>query len=111
MRHHFCFAEGVRLVEETVPKTADPKGFQSSSLWPSANFHSRVKLAGEDGFEPSDGGSKDRCLTTWRLPSKGVNLILQEPPGLLFRNRSDDRIRNANVVRGCQDDLRAPHPR
>ena len=25
-------------------------------------------LAGEEGFEPSDGGSKVRCLTTWRLP-------------------------------------------
>lgn len=26
-------------------------------------------LAGEEGFEPSNGGSKVRCLTTWRLPS------------------------------------------
>ena len=27
------------------------------------------RLAGEDGFEPSNAGSKVRCLTTWRLPS------------------------------------------
>ena len=26
-------------------------------------------LAGEEGFEPSNGGSKGRCLTTWRLPN------------------------------------------
>ena len=25
-------------------------------------------MAGEEGFEPSNGGSKVRCLTTWRLP-------------------------------------------
>ena len=25
-------------------------------------------MAGEEGFEPSNAGSKDRCLTTWRLP-------------------------------------------
>jgi hypothetical protein len=29
----------------------------------------RRRLAGEDGFEPSNVGSKDRCLTTWRLPT------------------------------------------
>lgn len=28
-------------------------------------------LAGEEGFEPSNAGSKVRCLTTWRLPSDG----------------------------------------
>ena len=26
-------------------------------------------MAGEEGFEPSNGGSKGRCLTTWRLPN------------------------------------------
>src|SRR6266849_2034264 len=25
-------------------------------------------MAGEGGFEPPNGGSKGRCLTTWRLP-------------------------------------------
>ncbi len=29
-------------------------------------------VAGEEGFEPSDGGSKVRCLTTWLLPSGRV---------------------------------------
>ena len=27
-------------------------------------------MAGEEGFEPSNGGSKGRCLTTWRLPNE-----------------------------------------
>ena len=26
-------------------------------------------MAGEEGFEPSNGGTKNRCLATWRLPS------------------------------------------
>ena len=26
-------------------------------------------MAGEEGFEPPNGGSKGRCLTTWRLPN------------------------------------------
>src|ERR1051326_4671100 len=30
-----------------------------------------VALAGEGGFEPPNGGSKGRCLTTWRLPING----------------------------------------
>ena len=25
-------------------------------------------MAGEEGFEPPNDGSKGRCLTTWRLP-------------------------------------------
>ncbi len=28
-----------------------------------------MKLAGEGGFEPPNGGSKGRFLTAWRLPS------------------------------------------
>ena len=26
------------------------------------------KLVGTAGFEPTDGGIKNRCLTTWRRP-------------------------------------------
>ena len=33
--------------------------------------HSSLFLAGEAGFEPANAGSKDRCLTTWRLPNPG----------------------------------------
>lgn len=33
--------------------------------------HSSLEsVAGEVGFEPTNGGSKGRCLTTWRLPNK-----------------------------------------
>src|SRR5437016_9399865 len=28
-----------------------------------------LKLAGAEGFEPTNAGSKDRCLTTWRRPN------------------------------------------
>ena len=34
-------------------------------------------MAGEEGFEPSNGGSKGRCLTTWRLPSNNRFKIVQ----------------------------------
>ena len=27
-------------------------------------------MAGAEGFEPTNGGTKNRCLTTWRRPSK-----------------------------------------
>lgn len=27
------------------------------------------KMAGQEGFEPSDDGTKTRCLTAWRLPN------------------------------------------
>src|SRR5262245_63893209 len=36
-----------------------------------------VRVAGEVGFEPTNGGSKGRCLTTWRLPTKLLSLILK----------------------------------
>jgi IS30 family transposase len=39
----------------------------ADSLNPRPDLH--ITLAGEEGFEPSDGGSKVRCLTTWRLPT------------------------------------------
>lgn len=26
-------------------------------------------IAGAEGFEPTNGGSKNRCLTAWRRPS------------------------------------------
>src|SRR5215218_9075294 len=30
------------------------------------------RLAGAPGFEPGNGGTKNRCLTTWRRPSSPV---------------------------------------
>src|SRR6266480_4526395 len=32
--------------------------------------HNAVKLAGAAGFEPANAGTKNRCLTTWRRPSR-----------------------------------------
>ena len=47
----------------------------------------RRRFAGEEGFEPSDGGSKVRCLTTWRLPS-GMSIL---PAGSSRRRESSGR--------------------
>src|SRR2546423_5222997 len=33
------------------------------------------KLAGAEGFEPTNAGSKDRCLTTWRRPNKSAGIL------------------------------------
>ena len=32
-----------------------------------------IKMAGAVGFEPTDAGSKDPCLTAWLHPSVAVN--------------------------------------
>src|ERR1051325_8302299 len=32
-------------------------------------------LAGAEGFEPTNAGSKDRCLTTWRRPSMSASCV------------------------------------
>ena len=29
-----------------------------------------IRLAGAAGFEPANAGTKNRCLTTWRRPSR-----------------------------------------
>ena len=36
-------------------------------------------LAGEEGFEPPNAGTKDQCLTTWRLPTGLTYFILLTP--------------------------------
>ena len=30
----------------------------------------KANISGEEGFEPSNGETKTRCLTTWRLPNE-----------------------------------------
>src|SRR5215213_9356605 len=35
-----------------------------------ANSSFEVEMAGAPGFEPGNGGTKNRCLTTWRRPKK-----------------------------------------
>src|ERR1700722_19171712 len=36
-----------------------------------------VYYFGVEGFEPSNGGTKNRCLTTWRHPIKWLILKIQ----------------------------------
>ena len=38
-------------------------------------FKHYVMMAGADGFEPANVGSKNRCLTTWRRPKTLKMLI------------------------------------
>src|SRR2546425_6676542 len=45
------------------------------------------KLAGAEGFEPTNAGSKDRCLTTWLRPS-----ILAEHTRDEFTRRTQRRF-------------------
>src|SRR5437660_5174359 len=45
------------------------------------------KLAGAEGFEPTNAGSKDRCLTTWLRPS-----ILAEQSREEFARRTQRRF-------------------
>lgn len=33
------------------------------------------KLAGAGGFEPTNAGSKDRCLTTWLRPNANLKKL------------------------------------
>ena len=28
-----------------------------------------TKMAGDEGFEPPNGGTRTHCLTTWRIPN------------------------------------------
>src|SRR6185369_17481031 len=45
--------------------------FENCSVFQLAigNRKSAIVLAGAGGFEPTNAGSKDRCLTTWLRPS------------------------------------------
>src|SRR3954463_5625171 len=37
---------------------------------PAVAREARRRLAGAAGFEPANAGTKNRCLTTWRRPSR-----------------------------------------
>lgn len=30
-------------------------------------------MAGDEGFEPPNAGTRNQCLTTWRIPNNDVN--------------------------------------
>jgi hypothetical protein len=38
------------------------------------------EVVGEEGLEPSNGGIKTRCLTTWRLPRKDKSVAWTRVP-------------------------------
>ena len=58
-------------------------------------------MAGEEGFEPPNGGSKGRCLTTWLLPngelqvnkewSDAVNRKIRCPPKCSAKEGRDSK--------------------
>lgn len=41
------------------------------------------RLTGALGFEPRDGETKTRCLTTWRRPNNFTTLNITLRPGLM----------------------------
>ncbi len=62
-------------------------------------LNGKPRLAGALGFEPRNGGTKNRCLTTWRRPSSGAgdslaSLWAQDPrwAGRWVRLTSKDGI-------------------
>jgi hypothetical protein len=56
------------------------------------------KLAGAEGFEPSNGGSKGRCLTIWLRPNNPtIILTLVLYSKLIFEDRQKSFLRNINV--------------
>ena len=51
-------------------------------------------MAGAAGFEPANGGTKSRCLTTWRRPKSVVDSIQGGNPA-----QADwDEIRNLHAL-------------
>ena len=38
-------------------------------------FGSNIFVAGDEGFEPPNGGTRTHCLTTWRIPNGSNHYI------------------------------------
>src|ERR1044072_1027874 len=74
-----CPAANKKLQKRTIEKsdwrksgkrteqTRNNKTNHVYRLIPSAQ---RKRMAGAPGFEPGNGGTKNRCLTAWRRPSR-----------------------------------------
>ena len=84
-----------RKTSSYKPSTSEPDssrqttevGIQKAVRYSLSNG-SKSKLAGAEGFEPPDVGTKSRCLTTWRRPNK---LVLNSS-GLLFKYHTKSRL-------------------
>lgn len=62
---------------QTAVGLGDPAGQIGGTIWchPGTDPENGL-LAGAPGFEPGNGGTKNRCLTTWRRPNRcGVYII------------------------------------
>ena len=57
----------VSIRTDNWPPTTD-QGKQKSDLFAQIAFRF-YEMAGAEGFEPANAGSKDRCLTTWLRPN------------------------------------------
>ena len=56
-------------------------------------------MAGEEGFEPPNAGTRTQCLTTWRLPNDEViDLVFQWRPLSPFRSLGEGGWRLPNSV-------------
>jgi integrase len=60
--------EGIK-VPDTAIETEDSKALNPCFTEQTASESSEEDMAGVAGFEPTNGGIKTRCLTTWRHPN------------------------------------------
>ena len=73
-------------------------------------------LAGDEGFEPPNVGTKSRCLTTWRIPStellliRGKNLIILPYFGQNVRkcDQKFARVGHRNTQGRCEGEFSVP---
>ena len=65
------------------------KGGVENRLW---KENAAVRLAGVAGIEPANGGTKNRCLTTWLHPSRArpYNARVTNVKGPKWENQAED---------------------
>src|SRR4051812_30888842 len=57
-------------------------------------------MAGAEGFEPTNAGSKDRCLTTWRRPSMKDRVQCQKRATVSRRHSIEPLLTRGLLTRG-----------
>ncbi len=58
-----------------------------------------MRMAGTEGFEPTDDGIKTRCLTTWLRPNEKLSKNLGE-------NLKERRLSNKQIFKSTKDLLK-----
>ncbi len=89
------------MTEPTI-RWAEPKHPQSNKK---TSAREVLLLAGLAGFEPTNAGIKNRCLTTWRQPNFHWHLLLysifQKKASTFFKNNKILYILIKNLIKYC----------